>query len=61
MERLSPWNRFGLGAEIAVREYLCPSCAHLFAVEVRKKGDPPLYDTQLAPVAGTAARREAAE
>jgi N-methylhydantoinase B len=61
MERLSPWNRFGLTSEIAVREYLCPSCARLFAVEVRKKDDPPLYDTQLAPVAGTAATREAAE
>lgn len=49
MESLSPWNRFGLVGEIAVREFCCPSCAHLLAVEVRKNGDPILFDTELAP------------
>jgi N-methylhydantoinase B len=60
MERLSAWNRYGLVDEIEVREYACPSCAHLFAVEVRKNGDPPLLDTALAPPAAGSAR-EAAE
>ena len=51
MEMLSPWNRFGLGGEIAVNEYVCPGCAHLLSVEVRLAGDPPLLDTaiRLAP------------
>jgi N-methylhydantoinase B len=61
MEHISPWNRFGLVHEIEVREYCCPSCAHLFAVEVRKKDDPPLLDTALAPGARTTATRAAAE
>ena len=61
MEILSPWNRFGLVDEIAVREYLCPSCAHLFAVEVRKAGDPPLRDTALALFGPEGAARQAAE
>ncbi len=61
MESLSPWNRFGLIDEITVREYLCPSCAHLFAVEVRIAGDPPLRDTALAPVGPESAARHAAE
>jgi len=47
MEMLSPWNRFGLVGEIAVNEYVCPGCAHLLSVEVRRAGDPPLLDTQL--------------
>ena len=47
METLSPWNRYGLVDEIVVREFCCPGCAHLIAVEVRKKGDPVLYDTEL--------------
>ena len=47
MEMLSPWNRFGLTGEIAVNEYVCPGCAHLLSVEVRRKGDPPLLDTEL--------------
>ena len=47
METLSPWNRYGLVNDIVVREFCCPGCAHLLAVEVRKKGDPVLYDTEL--------------
>ena len=47
METLSPWNRFGLTDEIAVNEYVCPGCAHLLSVEVRRAGDPPLLDTEL--------------
>lgn len=45
---LSDWNRFGLVDEIVVREFSCPSCAHLVAVEVRRRNDPPLPDTLLA-------------
>ena len=47
MEDLSPWNRYCLADAIVVREFCCPGCAHLIAVEVRKKGDPVLYDTEL--------------
>ncbi len=47
MESLSPWNRYGLVDEIVVREFCCPGCAHLFAVEVRRKDDPVLFDTSL--------------
>jgi N-methylhydantoinase B len=47
MEGLSPWNRYRLSDEAVVREFCCPGCAHLLAVEVRKKGDPVLYDTEL--------------
>ena len=61
METLSPWNRFGLVEEIVVREYLCPSCAHLICVEVRKQGDPPLLDTALDPGSSQATARDAAE
>ena len=46
-ESLSHWNRFGDAAEIVVREFCCPGCAHMIAVEVRKAGDPVLYDTEL--------------
>ncbi len=47
MEELSPWNRYAPSDEIVVREFCCPGCAHLLAVEVRKKGDPVLFDTEL--------------
>ncbi|HEY1361802.1 MAG TPA: hydantoinase B/oxoprolinase family protein [Xanthobacteraceae bacterium] len=47
MDVLSAWNRFGLTSDIAIREYCCPACAHLIAVEVRRKEDPVLYDTEL--------------
>ncbi|MSQ51102.1 MAG: hydantoinase B/oxoprolinase family protein [Betaproteobacteria bacterium] len=47
MESLSPWNKYGLVDEIAVREFCCPGCAHLIAVEVRRRDDPILYDTRL--------------
>lgn len=61
METLSPWNRFGLVDEIVVREYFCPSCAHLFSVEVRKLGDAPLLDTALDLESFEAIARDAAE
>ena len=61
METLSPWNRFGLVDEMTVREYLCPSCANLFAVEVRKVGDAPLMDTAMAPLRPNHPTRDAAE
>jgi acetone carboxylase gamma subunit len=44
---LSHWNRFGDAGEIVVREFCCPDCAHMIAVEVRKTGDSVLYDTKL--------------
>jgi acetone carboxylase gamma subunit len=47
METLSPWNRYCLADEVVLREFCCPGCAHLIAVEVRKTGDPVLYDTDL--------------
>lgn len=47
MESLSPWNRYGDAGQIMVRELCCPACSHLLAVEVRKRGDPILYDTLL--------------
>ena len=47
MENLSHWNGYGLVDEIVVREFCCPKCAHLIAVEVRRKDDPVLYDTCL--------------
>ncbi|OFZ99431.1 MAG: hypothetical protein A3H35_19260 [Betaproteobacteria bacterium RIFCSPLOWO2_02_FULL_62_17] len=47
MESLSPWNKYGLVDEIVVREFCCPGCAQLIAVEVRRKDDPVLYDTGL--------------
>ena len=46
-ESLSQWNRCGDAAGIVVREFCCPGCAHMIAVEVRKAGDPVLYDTEL--------------
>jgi N-methylhydantoinase B len=48
MDALSHWNRFGLVEDIAVREFYCPSCARLFGVEVRRRGDPALLDFFLA-------------
>lgn len=59
MTDLSDWNRYGLTGEIRVREFCCPSCAHLIAVQVARKDDPILLDTSLAPQA--AAPRAAAE
>jgi len=44
---LSPWNRFAPPTEIVAREFCCPSCGHLIAVEVRKRLDPILFDTEL--------------
>lgn len=50
MTDLSSWNCFGLIDEIRLREFCCPSCAHLVAVQVAKKDDPILFDTWLAPL-----------
>jgi N-methylhydantoinase B len=49
MEVLSAWNRYGLTGEIRVREFCCPACGHLLAVEVAPKEDPILFDISLAP------------
>jgi N-methylhydantoinase B len=49
IERLSAWNRFGMTDVIRIREFCCPSCAHLISVQVAKSGDPILLDTRLAP------------
>ncbi len=48
IDRISDWNRYGLVDEIVVREFCCPSCAHLIGVEVRHRDDPVLLDTFLA-------------
>jgi N-methylhydantoinase B len=47
LETASPWNRYGLVEAIVIREFCCPSCAHLLATEVRRKDDPILLDTAL--------------
>jgi N-methylhydantoinase B len=49
MVDLSHWNRYGLTSEIRVREFCCPSCAHLVAVQVAPNDDPILLDTWLTP------------
>ena len=46
-------------AEVRVREFCCPSCAHLIAVQVALKDDPILFDMALSP--GTPALAAAAE
>lgn len=59
METYSDWNRYGLADEIRVREFCCPSCAHLIAVQVARKDDPILFDMFMAPFAsGLAAAAE---
>jgi N-methylhydantoinase B/oxoprolinase/acetone carboxylase alpha subunit len=59
MTDLSPWNRFGLTDEIRVREFCCPACAHLVAVQVARKDDAILLDMCLAPL--SSGQRSAAE
>ena len=49
IDTASPWNRYGLTDQVEIREYACPACAHLFAVDVRLRDEPPLLDTSLAP------------
>jgi len=49
MQTYSDWNRFGLASEIEVREFCCPSCAHLIAVQVARRSDPILFDMALEP------------
>ncbi len=64
MTILSDWNRYGLVDEISVREFFCPSCAHLIAVQVGLKDDPPLMDMSLdaqSLVGGAGVRKTAAE
>ena len=50
IESVSPWNRYGLVDEVEIREYACPSCAHLLAVDVRLRDEPTLLDTVLRPM-----------
>lgn len=61
MEAYSDWNRFGAQSEVCVREFCCPSCAHLIGVQVALKGDPILFDLQLSPEAGDPRLASAAE
>jgi N-methylhydantoinase B len=44
----SPWNRYGATDAIVLREFTCPSCAHLLGVQVARATDPVLFDTFLA-------------
>lgn len=37
---LSPWNRYGWVEKAVVREFYCPKCAQMIAVDVQLKGDP---------------------
>jgi hypothetical protein len=37
MEAYSDWNLFGAQSEVCVREFCCPSCAHLIGVQVAQK------------------------
>jgi N-methylhydantoinase B len=43
---LSPLNAYGLVDEIVVREYCCPGCGTLIAVDVQKKGEPVLPEAR---------------
>ena len=45
----SDWNRFGAAEAVRVREFCCPSCAHLIAVQVALEDDPIMLDQFLAP------------
>ncbi len=44
---LSPWNRYGLADELTARKYCCPQCGLLIGVEVRRPGDPPVFDARI--------------
>ena len=49
MATYSDWNRYGSAETVRVREFCCPSCAHLIAVQVALKDDPIMLDQFLAP------------
>ncbi|MBI2369761.1 MAG: hypothetical protein HYV08_05905, partial [Deltaproteobacteria bacterium] len=48
----SEWNRYGLVAGVIALEFYCPGCALMIGVQVRRKGDPPLWDMSLRPPTG---------
>ena len=50
IESVSPWNHYGLVDTVEIREYACPSRAHLLSVDVRLQDEPPLLDTFLNPM-----------
>jgi N-methylhydantoinase B/oxoprolinase/acetone carboxylase alpha subunit len=43
----SPWNRFGDVEDVELREFACPSCGRLGAVQVRRRDDPMLFDVSM--------------
>lgn len=47
VEDLSSLNTSQLSEEVVVREFCCPKCGHLKAVDVQKKGAPILVETLL--------------
>ena len=47
IEEASPWNRFALAHNVVLREFCCPRCGTLFGVQVSKRGDPLLFDTEV--------------
>jgi len=38
-----------LHGDLAIFEYVCPNCGVLLDVEIARKDEPPLWDTQLSP------------
>ncbi len=48
IKELSPVNKFSLSDEIIARQLFCPNCALLIGVEIRKKGDPVIFDTLIS-------------
>ena len=51
IESYSAWNSYGLTESVRIREFCCPSCAHLIGVQVALADDPILLDMFLAPLA----------
>lgn len=47
IDALNPWNRYGKVGEMIAREFSCPHCGEMLAVEIRRKDDPVLLDTRL--------------
>ncbi len=47
VEDISTLNTSQLSEEVVVREFCCPECGHLKAVDVQKKGAPILVETLL--------------
>jgi N-methylhydantoinase B len=39
--------RIALHAELEAKRYACPGCGRLHGVEIKRKGEPPLFDSEL--------------